>query len=436
MCLKKHKNLLSITKKIYSIMIMNLYQLRKIETPHLIIRPVQLGDEYGLHESILRSATELRRWMPWARDTHFQTTKNFIHRNVELWQSQTSKDFPLTVIHKETKKIISVSGFNEHTDLIRPCFEIGYWMDSAYTRKGLTTELVNALTRYALDGLGAIRAQICTQVENKKSTAVAIRCGYVFEAMIRQICLDCTSKLSSDGLLHACCDTNLLPPLEVTWEQDSTIAVKTHDSETTLHQPIPNAVKLPTLQEKRICLRAPRLEDTDKLYAALMNSIDDISPWFSWAKKDLTKLELQQHIKEGINAGNDVLASEHLFFLVWDKYYENILGEVWIKVIDWAVPNLQISYWLDTKYVGQGYAFEAVSALIRYAFAKRNAKCIQLYISEKNVRSLKLADRLGFQHEGTLKNYFKNFSTNEISSAQLFSMSLFSQLKKNPIEQN
>lgn len=409
---------------------MSLYQLHHIETPRLLIRPVQLNDVTGLHQSIERSAKELRRWMPWAKETDFAATQHFIQSNFERWQEETSKDFPLIVIDKATNTIISVSGFNEHTDLLRPCFEIGYWIDSAYTGKGLATELVNALTRYAIEGLNAIRVQICTQPENEKSTAVAKRCGYIYEAKLKNICIDCTSRLPSDGLLFSCCDTALLPPLVVTWKQNPREASAKQLNENAAHQILPYAEKIPTIQTKRLCLRAPRMQDNEKLYTALMASISEVSPWFPWAKKELTRRQLQRHLNEGIAAGADILGAEHVFFLIWDRNQENIIGEVWWKVIDWAVPNLQISYWLDTRYSGQGYAFEAVATVIKHAFAKRNAKCIQLYISQKNPRSVHLARKLGFEHEGTLKNYVRNFVTNEVSSAEMFSMTDFSQLQK------
>ncbi|MES2203875.1 MAG: GNAT family N-acetyltransferase [Pseudomonadota bacterium] len=411
---------------------MNLYQLHHIETPRLIIRPVQLGDEFALHESIERSAVALRRWMPWARDTSFNATQQFVHGGYEHWQAQTSKDFPLIVIHKESQKIISVSGYNEHTDLVRPCFEIGYWIDSRFEGQGLAKELVNALTRYALDGLKAIRAQICTQIENEKSAAVATRSGYVFEAKLHNICLDCSTKLPSDGLLFSCTETTMLSPLEVSWEQDLSVKIKEVPTEEHfVPKPVfTNAEKLPVMQTKRLCLRAPRMQDTEKLYTALMASLNEVSPFFSWAKKDLTRRQLQKHVNEGTDAGNDVLASEYIFFLVWDRDQKNVLGEVWFKVTDWAVPSLQLGYWLDTRHVGHGYAFEAVFAVIRYAFAKRNAKSLQLYISQENARSLNLAKRLGFHHEGTLKNYFRNFVTQQISDAELFAMIDYSQLRK------
>ncbi len=411
---------------------MSLYQLHHIETPRLIIRPVQLSDEFPLHQSIERSLRELRRWMPWARNNSFNATHDFIHRGHRHWQEETSKDFPLIVIYKETQTIISVSGFNEHTDLVRPCYEIGYWIDTAYAGQGLATELVNALTRYALEAMQAIRVQICTQVENTRSTAVAERCGYVFEAKLKNICLDCSSRLPADGLLFSCCDVAQLPPLEVTWQQnlEKKTQVNVTNENFSPRQILRNSEKLPVIQTKRLCLRAPRIQDTEKLYTALMASMNEVGPWFSWAKKDLTRRQLQVHVNEGTDAGNDVLGSEHLFFLVWDRSQENILGEVWLKVIDWAVPNLQIAYWFNTRHVGNGYAFEAVSEVVRYAFAKRNAKCIQLYVSEKNTRSLSLAKRLGFQHEGILKNYFRNFLTNEVSAAEIFSMTDYSQLQK------
>lgn len=411
---------------------MNLYQLKYIETPRLLIRPVELGDEFPLYESIERSLPALERWMPWARGTSFNATQDFIHRGYKHWQERTSKDFPLLVIHKESKKVISVSGYNEHTDLKKPCVEIGYWIDTTFEKQGLATELVNALTRYALQGLGAIRSQICTQVENTKSSAVAKRCGYIFEAKLRNICLDCSSHLPADGLLFSCCDVSMLPPLEVSWEEwpkESEKKEVPHQDDAISHR-LEHAQPLPILQTKRLCLRAPRIQDNEKLYTALTASLNEAGPWFHWINAHLMRCHLQPHIDQGVQAAQDILATEYLFFLVLDRDQKNILGEIWIKVVDWAVPNLQIAFWFDFHNIGNHDVCEAIFTVARFAFAKRNAKCIQLYISEKNLRCLKLVRRLGFQYEGKLKNYFRDYITNEILSAETFSMTDFFQLKR------
>ncbi|MCD8500048.1 MAG: hypothetical protein LRY43_03080, partial [Gammaproteobacteria bacterium] len=60
--------------------------------------------------------------------------------------------------------------------------------------------------------------QICIQTQNKKSLAVAERCGYSYEATLHRICLDCINRLPADGALFSCCDIAVLPPLEVEWQ--------------------------------------------------------------------------------------------------------------------------------------------------------------------------------------------------------------------------
>jgi RimJ/RimL family protein N-acetyltransferase len=331
------------------------------------------------------------------------------------------------VIHKESRQVISASGYNEHTNFTKPCFEIGYWIDSTFSGQGLAQELVNALTRYALQGLGAIRTQICTQVENTKSTAVAERCRYVYEATLKHICLDCNSRVPADGFLYSCCDISTLPPLEVTWKQwpDEPIV----DTAVVPQALPPQAQPLPMLQTKRLHLRAPRIQDADKLYMAIIASLNEVGLYYSWANKDLTRRQLQPHVDKAAYAGQNSLASENIYFLVWDKAQKDILGEICIKIVDVGVPNIQMSFWFDFRNIGNHDVCDVLEAVVQYAFKTRNVKCIQLYISEKNDRSLKLVRRLGFQLEGKLKNYFRNYVTNDIMAADTFSMTDFSQLK-------
>ncbi len=411
---------------------MSLYQLKQIETPRLLIRPVQLGDEVPLHESIERSIVALERWMPWARGTNFDATKDFVQRGYDSWQAQASKDFPLLVIHKETQKVISVSGYNEHTDLHKPMFEIGYWIDSTFAGQGLATELVNALTRYALQELKAIRIQICTQPENKKSTAVAQRCGYVFEAMLRNICIDCTSRLPSDGQLFSCNDISQLPALEVSWCQlpGDSVAGQIDEASALKIEKLKYAQSLPNIHTKKLFLRAPKMSDNEKLYISLASSLKEVGPWFSWLNTELSRRMLQPHIEKSERAAQDILAAEDLFFVILDRDQKNILGEIWLKIVDWAVPNTQLAFWFDFRNIGNHDISEAIFEVSRFAFSRRNSKCIQLYIPDQHERYGKIVRRLGFRLEGKLKNYFKDYLTGEIFPAEAYSMTDFAQLKK------
>ena len=58
---------------------------------------------------------------------------------------------------------------------------IGYWIDKNYAGRGLTTDAVNTLTRFAFDALGLHRIEINIRPENAPSIRVAEKAGYTFE---------------------------------------------------------------------------------------------------------------------------------------------------------------------------------------------------------------------------------------------------------------
>ena len=57
----------------------------------------------------------------------------------------------------------------------------------------------------------------------------------------------------------------------------------------------------------------------------------------------------------------------------------------------------EIGYLLDPKVWGQGFAFEAISAIIPQIWAETTLKEVKVVIDPRNSASLKLAHRLGFQ---------------------------------------
>ena len=57
---------------------MNIYKLKQIETPRLIIRPVQLGDEIELNKLVNNSIGLLQKWIPWANDPSIEATRAMV----------------------------------------------------------------------------------------------------------------------------------------------------------------------------------------------------------------------------------------------------------------------------------------------------------------------------------------------------------------------
>lgn len=172
--------------------------LAEIETERLILRSPKLGDEKPLNKAINRSLPQLQRWMPWAKDPSMQPTICYVKEAIISWRSEAPRDFPMVIIHKESQQIIGASGFNDRSKPEVPLFEIGYWLETAFTHQGLATEMVRALTRFAFDSFHAARVQIVTQVGNHASRRVAEKCGFILEAMLKNYCLDCLSGQPAD----------------------------------------------------------------------------------------------------------------------------------------------------------------------------------------------------------------------------------------------
>ena len=194
-----------------------LYIFKKIETPRLIIRPVQLGDEIQLNQAVKNSSVSLQKWMPWAKDTSIEATRDFVQRGVFAWDSCIIIDYPMVVIHKKDQKIIAASGYNDLSNINQSLYEIGYWCDINYQGKGYATEYANALARYAFDALKASKVVISMQIQNKKSIAVAERLHFSNEGTKERDPIDCISEQPEKSYIYAVNSTDNLPDLDYSW---------------------------------------------------------------------------------------------------------------------------------------------------------------------------------------------------------------------------
>jgi RimJ/RimL family protein N-acetyltransferase len=82
--------------------------------------------------------------------------------------------------------------------------ELGFWSVKEHRGRGHVTEAALALCRWGFDALGAARVEWRAGVGNDASRAVADRCGFVHEGVLRQ-------ALVSGGVRHDAWIASLLP---------------------------------------------------------------------------------------------------------------------------------------------------------------------------------------------------------------------------------
>jgi ribosomal-protein-alanine N-acetyltransferase len=93
---------------------------------------------------------------------------------------------------------------------------------------------------------------------------------------------------------------------------------------------------------------------------------------------------------------------------VWQLGARQLLGFISLKNLDWSVPKAELAYLLAASAEGQGLMSEALPAFLRWAFAELRLERVFCRIKAANTRSRQLAQKTGFQWEGTLRQDFRD----------------------------
>jgi ribosomal-protein-serine acetyltransferase len=158
------------------------------------------------------------------------------------------------------------------------------------------------------------------------------------------------------------------------------------------------------LQTPRLLLRVPRAGDGAMVCASVRESLPELKPWMPWAKDDYGEADGEAWCRR--NAG-EFITRARLNFLILLPNGEH-LGNCGMHDADWELPGFEIGYWLHTKHAGNGYATEAVSALTRLMLDQLKAVRVEIRVDERNARSCRVAERCGFQLDGTLRHDFRH----------------------------
>ncbi len=89
------------------------------------------------------------------------------------------------------------------------------------------------------------------------------------------------------------------------------------------------------------------------------------------------------------------------FFLTRDG--GELVGGSGLHKADWTLRQFEVGYWGRSRFSGAGLMTEGVRTLARHALDVLGANRVILTTDERNLRSQRLAERAGFEHEGTLR---------------------------------
>ncbi len=165
------------------------------DTERLTVRAPRIEDAQEVADAVTESLPELRPWMPWATEpptVEFEMAR--LRQAIARWIAR--QDLLLHVMLKGTTTFVVGSGLHR-IDWESGKFEIGYWCRTQYMGRGYVKEAVNGITDFAFKHLHAHRVEIRCDADNLRSAAVARRCGFWLEGILRHDSLSVAGELRS-----------------------------------------------------------------------------------------------------------------------------------------------------------------------------------------------------------------------------------------------
>jgi RimJ/RimL family protein N-acetyltransferase len=150
------------------------------------------------------------------------------------------------------------------------------------------------------------------------------------------------------------------------------------------------------LQTTRLTLRPWKIDDYEAF--AAMSADPDVMRFLAVDGKPLSRFAAWQGLAASV--GHWALRGYGMF-AVFERQTGTFVGRVgpWFPE-GW--PEFEIGWTLRSEYWGRGYATEAAQACVDWAFTELGRDHLVSLILPDNVRSIRLAERLGEQLEGTV----------------------------------
>lgn len=111
---------------------------------------------------------------------------------------------------------------------------------------------------------------------------------------------------------------------------------------------------------------------------------------------------IENWIKKDIQAGGDNSG----FFVISQKETSNIIGVIGLEV-DLENERAELGFWLGADYWNNGYCTEAAQSMLDYGFNTLHLNRIWTFYIEGNHASGRVLEKIGMEHEGTLKKHIK-----------------------------
>ncbi|MFY0592955.1 GNAT family N-acetyltransferase [Roseivirga sp.] len=94
---------------------------------------------------------------------------------------------------------------------------------------------------------------------------------------------------------------------------------------------------------------------------------------------------------------------EYFTYLVIDNSTNEFIAFFYLKNADWSIPEIEIGCYTDENFAGKGVTTKAMNLFVDYCFETFDFKKIRLRMHHSNTAAQIVAERCGFELEGTIR---------------------------------
>ena len=156
-----------------------------------------------------------------------------------------------------------------------------------------------------------------------------------------------------------------------------------------------------SLTDGELLLRPLERGDRDALYEAVVESIEQVSPWLPWCHVGYAITETEAFIESSITAW---VQQAHFPLAIFDAHSGQYFGGTGVNHIDRQNRLGCIGYWVRTSATGRGIASRAVRLVARFAFETLQLSRIEIVARPENMASRRVAEKAGAKLETIARN--------------------------------
>ena len=150
--------------------------------------------------------------------------------------------------------------------------------------------------------------------------------------------------------------------------------------------------------EEGLELRLLELRHSEALFSLIDQNREHLERWFPWVQETKKVEDTESFIRSvlgGFAQGNGFQTG------IWVD--GELAGVIGLNYVSSEFHATELGYWLSADYEGRGVVTKVCRYLCTYLFEELELNRIEIRCSEKNSRSRKIPERLGFTLEGKLR---------------------------------